>query len=424
MLAELRSEQYGYTLRKALAAHGMDIDEGTLYPLLRRLETQGLLVSQWREEDKRRKRFYQLSGDGALILQQLSTEWRAMNASLDKILRSTVMELLDRYLTFIRFWLPRGKQQDIIAELSEDLHAQIADQEAALGRALNEAELEAVLKQLRASAPGGGPLPGAATAHRPALLSAVLVRAEDGAVGAVPAALVLGAIWLLFRVHPIGALIGSVGDAIAGAIYMVGLLTLVFVVLERLQTKLTFLEDWRPRDLPKLPVVPDPIQIPRSESFGSFVGLLVFTLWWVDALAIPPIPHVHFLQPLPQAFFWPVLVVVVAEMALHVINLFMPWWTRRRAALRLVLDLASLGLLGAMLLSWPWFGLQIDQLAPAGLAKLAPADVARIDQIVNLSLLVCLAGVGLSYALRAVQDTLRTLGRPPLQTLLLSMFTR
>ena len=86
VLAELRTEQYGYTLRKALAVHGMDIDEGTLYPLLRRLETQGLLVSQWREEDKRNKRFYRLSGDGELILQQLSTEWRAINASLDKIL--------------------------------------------------------------------------------------------------------------------------------------------------------------------------------------------------------------------------------------------------------------------------------------------------------------------------------------------------
>ena len=86
VLAELRAEQYGYTLRKALGQHGMDIDEGTLYPLLRRLETQGLLVSEWREEDKRNKRFYRLSGDGELILKQLSTEWRAMNASLDKIL--------------------------------------------------------------------------------------------------------------------------------------------------------------------------------------------------------------------------------------------------------------------------------------------------------------------------------------------------
>ena len=86
VLAELRSEQYGYTLRKALAGHGMAIDEGTLYPLLRRLETQGLLVSQWREEDKRKKRFYQLSADGTRILEQLAAEWRAINGSLDRIL--------------------------------------------------------------------------------------------------------------------------------------------------------------------------------------------------------------------------------------------------------------------------------------------------------------------------------------------------
>ena len=54
VLAQLRAEQYGYTLRKALEERGMAIDEGTLYPLLRRLESQGLLVSEWREEDKER----------------------------------------------------------------------------------------------------------------------------------------------------------------------------------------------------------------------------------------------------------------------------------------------------------------------------------------------------------------------------------
>ena len=86
VLAELRQEQYGYTLRKALAGHGLAIDEGTLYPLLRRLETQGLLQSQWREEDKRNKRFYQLSPEGVRILEQLSAEWRAINGSLEKIL--------------------------------------------------------------------------------------------------------------------------------------------------------------------------------------------------------------------------------------------------------------------------------------------------------------------------------------------------
>jgi PadR family transcriptional regulator PadR len=87
VLAQLRTEQYGYTLRKALANDGLAIDEGTLYPLLRRLETQGLLVSQWREEDKRNKRFYRLSPAGEVILGQLLEEWQNINTSLGKILQ-------------------------------------------------------------------------------------------------------------------------------------------------------------------------------------------------------------------------------------------------------------------------------------------------------------------------------------------------
>lgn len=86
VLAALRTEQYGYTLRKMLVDHGMAIDEGTLYPLLRRLESQGLLTSQWREEDKRNKRFYRLSSDGKSILKQLLEEWRGIDASLKEIL--------------------------------------------------------------------------------------------------------------------------------------------------------------------------------------------------------------------------------------------------------------------------------------------------------------------------------------------------
>jgi PadR family transcriptional regulator PadR len=87
VLAQLRSEQYGYTLRKALAEHGMAIDEGTLYPLLRRLESQGLLVSEWREEDKRNKRFYLLSADGKAMLKQLLVEWKSIDSSLNGIVR-------------------------------------------------------------------------------------------------------------------------------------------------------------------------------------------------------------------------------------------------------------------------------------------------------------------------------------------------
>lgn len=86
VLAELRTERYGYTLRKALAEQGMDIDEGTLYPLLRRLESQGLLVSEWREENNRNKRFYRLSPEGKGILRQLSEDWKSISVSLEGIL--------------------------------------------------------------------------------------------------------------------------------------------------------------------------------------------------------------------------------------------------------------------------------------------------------------------------------------------------
>jgi PadR family transcriptional regulator, regulatory protein PadR len=86
VLAQLRKEHYGYTLRKALAERGLAIDESTLYPLLRRLETQGLLVSEWREEDKRNKRFYRLSPEGERMLGMLLSEWNAINTSVENIL--------------------------------------------------------------------------------------------------------------------------------------------------------------------------------------------------------------------------------------------------------------------------------------------------------------------------------------------------
>jgi PadR family transcriptional regulator PadR len=86
VLVRLREERYGYTLRQALAADGLEMEESTLYPLLRRLETQGLLLSEWREEDRRKKRFYRLSPDGAAMLQRLLDEWRRISASLDKII--------------------------------------------------------------------------------------------------------------------------------------------------------------------------------------------------------------------------------------------------------------------------------------------------------------------------------------------------
>jgi PadR family transcriptional regulator PadR len=89
VLAALRQERYGYTLRKSLTEKGMAVDEGTLYPLLRRLESQGLLTSEWREEEKRARRFYRLSSEGRRVLDLLTAEWEGMSASLAQIIKET-----------------------------------------------------------------------------------------------------------------------------------------------------------------------------------------------------------------------------------------------------------------------------------------------------------------------------------------------
>jgi PadR family transcriptional regulator PadR len=87
VLARLRSEHYGYALRKALGEQGMDIEENTLYPLLRRLESQGLLDSEWREADRRSKRFYRLSPDGEIVLAELLEQWGDLDVAIERIIR-------------------------------------------------------------------------------------------------------------------------------------------------------------------------------------------------------------------------------------------------------------------------------------------------------------------------------------------------
>lgn len=86
VLAELRAEQYGYTLRQSLKRQGLSVEQGTLYPLLQRLETQGLLQSEWRREGRRQKRFYRLSQGGIAMLDLMQREWREISRTIDRIL--------------------------------------------------------------------------------------------------------------------------------------------------------------------------------------------------------------------------------------------------------------------------------------------------------------------------------------------------
>jgi PadR family transcriptional regulator PadR len=86
VLSRLDEEQYGYSLLKLLADQGLELDQGTLYPLLRRLESQGLLQSVWRLEEARPRRYYVISEAGREMLPRLKEEWAKIVSMMEKML--------------------------------------------------------------------------------------------------------------------------------------------------------------------------------------------------------------------------------------------------------------------------------------------------------------------------------------------------
>ena len=85
-LSQLKEEKYGYALINSLAEKGLDIEQGTLYPLLRRLESQGLLNSEWNVEGSRPRRYYVISTEGNEILKDLAADWREITQVMEKML--------------------------------------------------------------------------------------------------------------------------------------------------------------------------------------------------------------------------------------------------------------------------------------------------------------------------------------------------
>jgi PadR family transcriptional regulator PadR len=86
VLSQLTQSKYGYALMGDLSERGLEIDQGTLYPLLRRLESQGLLQSEWSVEGARPRRYYEINSEGARLLDLLKKEWRALTTMMESLL--------------------------------------------------------------------------------------------------------------------------------------------------------------------------------------------------------------------------------------------------------------------------------------------------------------------------------------------------
>lgn len=310
------------------------------------------------------------------------------------------MELLNRYLQAVKFWLPRSQQDDIIAELSEDIHSQVEERQGALGRKLNDTGVEQILKQR------GRPLL-VAEKYLPqkSLVGPVLFPANWFVLKLARLCYLLPwvGVWIAlvvlnpsYRTHHLG--VAAMGDAYVlwvNAITAFAVVTVVFAVLERAKDQ-SFLTAWSPRQLPP---VRDAHRISR---FGSAVELIFgvfFGVWWLKILWMATLLDTAgvriSLSPVWRDFFWAFLFLALVNTGLSATNLLRPYWTRPRRGVRAAANFIAGTVL--LLLSRAHATVAISGAA-------IPADkAAEIARIVALSLELSLAiGAIASFVIGAV----------------------
>ena len=283
------------------------------------------------------------------------------------------MELVERYLQAIGFWLPASQRQDILAELSEDIHAQLEEREAAIGHPLTKDEVEETLRQRGAPILVANRFLPQRSLIGPLLFPIYLfVLKVVGFFYMLSWAVVMLCI-VIFTPH--GAVANGLdefkGFLLHGIFIPIGVITLAFAILERTQTRTRFLEKWNPTELP--PVV-NPNKIKRFDTAVEAVVGLIFAWWWFTAALPFASLHIFHLTltfaPSWGYFWWGYLFIALANTVLAAINFMRPWWTPLRAAARFVSSTA-----GSVLMCWLF---RANILASMSAPSLDPRRAAEI----------------------------------------------
>ena len=263
------------------------------------------------------------------------------------------MDLLDRYLQAVRWWLPGGRNEDIVTELRDDLQSQIDERRAALGREPDDGEVSEILKRCgRPILVAGRYLPEHYLIGPTVYPIYVAVLKTAAIIGVISWTTVgIGRV-VLFRGHP-AAPLAETFAATVGAFWQFGLvafaaITAVFAAIDRTQTGSGVADAWSPRDLPR---VHDPKRIPRLGSVIEMALSIMFMTWWADLGAGFPVWNFGrsgarwTAGPVWQDFharlYWPLLGLGAIALAVSAVNLLRPYWTRTRLAIRAAGDLAA-----------------------------------------------------------------------------------
>lgn len=317
------------------------------------------------------------------------------------------MELVDRYLQAVRFWLPREQQDDVARELTNDILSEIEDGERSLGRLMTETEVETVLKRRgRPFVVANRYLPQRHLIGPLLFPMYALVLKLIGLVYVVPWIIVWAFLLALVPSYR-GHVARDLGSLWSIAVQLVVVVTILFAILEQYFGATKLLTEWDPRRLPAVRPQRDVNRIPRASSVAQALANLIFIAWWAGfPLAYVPTfitgnvwPEFH------GRFFVPVLFLAATTATVAVVNIVRPYWTRMRRGIGATAS-------GAMAAIAGWEVLRDQAAVRASLARFAALHAKTpppwaIGAIVDTSVLITLIIVAITCGITCGVETYR-----------------
>jgi hypothetical protein len=320
-------------------------------------------------------------------------------------------DLVARYLQAVGFWLPRGQKQDILAELSEDLHSQIEDRESQLGRAMTEAEVSDLLKQRGRPVMIAGQFMHQRSLIGPALYPIyVFVLKIVALCYVVPWLLAWLGILLFHRAGMathFSAEWHSLGTLWSVVFIQFGIITVVFAAIDRASVTSSCMSDWDPRKLPKVKVE---ASTKRRVSAIACLVFAVLGLLWV--LAIPEFPFLiigpaaYFVKGAPvwHSIYWAIVALAVASIVEHLVMVLRPQLTWFPPTFKIATLLLSAWIVNALLHT----NVYVLPLIPQGAGIASALNLAfQIAAIVWAAGLVIALGVNAWQAFREIRRTMQ-----------------
>ena len=330
------------------------------------------------------------------------------------------MELLERYLQAVKFWLPKKQQDDILAELKEDIESEMEEMESGLGRKMTGSEMEALLKRR------GRPMmvamrfqpkrfligPGLFPMYIFVLKVAVLCYL-------VPWALA-GLVLLLFGgSRPVGEVVGGLwGSLWVTLAFQFSIITLVFAALEQTHSKSGFQENWNPGALPRVRPPRDPYRVARTGSLVEIVMSLIFLAWWIRMPQGFPFAWgldkagIHWAwgsvwQDFHHHFFYLVIVLTLINVCVAVVNLIRPYWTRPTLVIRGTIN-ASVATMAYFVVRAHWPEMKSEWILLTGTHP-AVAQAEMLSRWTNLSIYSALAISTVVAGIQALVEYVRAI---------------